>query len=94
MNGLPEFIRLAGFELHGFIADGTDGKMRVRDVGHSSLRESSDRTRDRRPERDPTEGCVRDRSILTDASGSYVRHHTSADGTSYAGPFPPTCGKL
>jgi hypothetical protein len=62
VNGLPEFICLAGFELHGFIADGADGETRVRYVGHSSLRESSDCTRDRRPEWGPAEGCVTDAS--------------------------------
>jgi hypothetical protein len=35
MNSLPEVIRLTGFELHRFIADGADGKARVRNIRHS-----------------------------------------------------------
>ena len=50
MGNFPEAIRLNALKSDGCIADATDWNMRIEDCRHHSLRESSDCTRDRRPE--------------------------------------------
>lgn len=59
------FVSYRGIERHRFFADVTSRRIRHRASHWKAPERASDCTRDRRPERGPAEGCVRDFQIMS-----------------------------